>query len=130
MHCISCQSAACALLALQTSGQNLTFTHLLCIAIEIQESKMTTQSSMLHIRLDTQLKEDATQALAAMGLTTADAVRLLLHRVVSEQAFPLELKVPNAQTRAAIEEANQILAGRAARFQNEQELFDALDAKI
>jgi DNA-damage-inducible protein J len=91
---------------------------------------MTTQSSMLHIRLDTQLKEDATQALAAMGLTTADAVRLLLHRVVSEQAFPLELKVPNAQTRAAIEEANEILAGRAARFQNERELFDALDAKI
>jgi DNA-damage-inducible protein J len=91
---------------------------------------MTTQSSMLHIRLDTQLKEEATKALAAMGLSTADAVRLLFHRVVAEQALPLELKVPNLETRAAIEEASQILAHRAARFTDAQVLLGTLDAEI
>ncbi len=40
-----------------------------------------------------------------MGLSVSDAVRILLKRVVSDQAFPLELKVPNAQTCAAMEEA-------------------------
>ena len=39
-----------------------------------------------------------------MGLSVSDAVRILLKRLVNDQAFPLELKVPNAQTRAAIGE--------------------------
>lgn len=36
-----------------------------------------------------------------MGLSVSDAVRILLKRLVNDQAFLLELKVPNAQTRAA-----------------------------
>ena len=44
-----------------------------------------------------------------MGLSVSDAVRLFLRRVVVDQAFPLELKVPNAQTQAAIEESRAIL---------------------
>ncbi|MEZ7895948.1 MAG: type II toxin-antitoxin system RelB/DinJ family antitoxin, partial [Thauera sp.] len=63
------------------------------------------QSSMLHIRVDDETKIQATAALAAMGLSMSDAVRIFLKRVVNDQAFPLELKVPNAETRAAMEEA-------------------------
>ena len=63
------------------------------------------QSSMLHIRVDDEVKTQATEALAAMGLSMSDAVRIFLKRVVNDQAFPLELKVPNAETRAAMEEA-------------------------
>lgn len=70
---------------------------------------MPTNSSMLHVRLDSDLKAQATQALAAMGLSTADAVRLLFHRIVADQAFPLELKVPNAKTQAAIEEGRAMI---------------------
>ena len=40
-----------------------------------------------------------------MGLSVSDAVRILLKRVASDQAFPLELKVPNAQTRVAMAQA-------------------------
>ena len=58
---------------------------------------MTTQSAMLHVPMDTQMKRKATKALAAMGLTPSEAVRLLFHRIAVDQAFPLELKVPNAQ---------------------------------
>lgn len=56
---------------------------------------------MLHDRVDEDTKAQASEALATMGLTVSDAVRILLKRVVNDQAFPLELKVPNAQTRAA-----------------------------
>ena len=62
-------------------------------------------STMLHVRVDDEIKTQASEALAAMGLSVSDAVRILLKRVVNDQAFPLELKVPNAQTRAAMEEA-------------------------
>ena len=62
---------------------------------------MAAQTSMRHIRVDDDIEEQATQALTAMGLSVSDAVRLFLRRVVIDQAFPLKLKVPNAQTRAA-----------------------------
>jgi DNA-damage-inducible protein J len=51
-----------------------------------------------------------------MGLTTSEAVRLLFHRIVADQAFPPELKVPNQVTRDAIAEADAIAAGKSARF--------------
>ncbi|MBP8285253.1 MAG: type II toxin-antitoxin system RelB/DinJ family antitoxin [Rhodoferax sp.] len=88
---------------------------------------MTTQTSMLHVRVDDDIKEQATQALTAMGLSVSDAVRLFLRRVVIDQAFPLELKVPNAQTRAAMEESRTMMATRRARFASAEELFADLE---
>lgn len=88
---------------------------------------MATHTSMLHIRIDDDLKAQATAALEAMGLTMSDAVRLLLHRVVTDQAFPLELKVPNTRTRAAMSEADQIARARHTRFASADELFDDLE---
>ena len=84
-------------------------------------------STMLHIRVDEETKTQASEALAAMGLTVSDAVRILLKRVVNDQAFPLELKVPNAQTRAAMEEARRVMKTRAARFASAGELIDDLE---
>ena len=49
---------------------------------------MTTESSMLHVRMDTEMKQKATAALAAMGLTASEAVRLLFRRIAVDQAFP------------------------------------------
>ncbi len=88
---------------------------------------MATQSSMLHVRVDDETKAQATQALAEMGLSVSDAVRLFLRRVVTDQAFPLELKVPNAQTRAAMAEADKIARTRRARFATADELFADLE---
>ena len=85
-------------------------------------------SSMLHVRIDDSLKRNALQTLEAMGLSASDAVRLLFHRIVADQAFPLELKVPNAETRAAMEESDDILRSGRLRFGNAEELFADLDA--
>lgn len=90
---------------------------------------MNAPSSMLHVRLDNELKAKATEALAAMGLSASDAVRLLFHRIVADQAFPLELKVPNAETRAALEEVAQMKAEQRTRFANADAMFAALDGK-
>jgi DNA-damage-inducible protein J len=88
---------------------------------------MAEQTSMLHIRVDDETKAQATTALAAMGLSVSDAVRLFLRRVIADQAFPLELKVPNAQTRAAMAEADEIGRNRSARFNDARDLFDSLE---
>ena len=88
---------------------------------------MKTQSSMVHVRMDTEMKRKATEALAAMGLTASQAVRLLFHRIAVDQAFPLELKVPNAETRAAMAEVDEMVDTRAARFANADEMFAELE---
>ena len=85
-------------------------------------------SSMLHVRIDHGLKDRGNAVLEAIGLTAADAVRLFYHRLVAEQGFPLELKVPNAETTAAMAEAEQILAKRRARFAAPDALMVSLEA--
>lgn len=82
------------------------------------------QSSMLHIRIDNELKKQATETLAAQGLSVSDAARILLKRVVTEQAFPLDLKVPNALTRTAMDEALVLMQRGAARFASGEPLLN------
>lgn len=53
---------------------------------------------MLHVRIDADTKTLATEALAAMGLSVSEAVRLFLRRVVIDQGLPLEMKVLNLST--------------------------------
>jgi DNA-damage-inducible protein J len=85
------------------------------------------QTSMLHVRVDDDVKAQASEALASMGLSVSDAVRIFLKRVVNDQAFPLELKVPNAETRKAIEESRAMMKKRQARFATAEVLFNELE---
>lgn len=52
---------------------------------------MPSHTSMLHVRVDDQLKAQAAEALAGVGLTISDAVRILLTRVVHEGGLPAGL---------------------------------------
>ena len=88
---------------------------------------MSTPSSMLHVRMDSKLKRKATETLTAMGLSASDAVRLLFHRIAADQAFPLELKVPNAQTQRAMAESEEMMKRGKARFASANEMFTELE---
>lgn len=80
--------------------------------------------AVVRARIDNETKERAAVALAAMGLSISDAIRLLMTRVADEQRLPFVVKVPNAETRAAMEEAR---AMARARFVTADELFDDLE---
>ena len=84
-------------------------------------------TSMLHVRIDDDIKEQATEALSAMGFSMSDAVRLFLKRVVAEQAMPIELKVPNAETVAAMAESRAMIRAHRARFATGQALINDLE---
>lgn len=84
-------------------------------------------TTMVHVRVDEQVKAQATETLAAMGLSVSDAVRVFLMRVVADKQMPFALKVPNAETRAAMVEADEIARTRRARFDTATELFDDLE---
>lgn len=86
-------------------------------------------TTMVHVRVDEEIKAHATETLAAMGLSVSDAVRVFLMRVVAEQQMPFALKVPNTKTRAAMAEADTIARTRRTRFGTATELFDDLEKK-
>jgi len=83
-------------------------------------------SNMVHIRVDGDVKDQAAEALASMGLTVSDAVRILLTRIAAEKAMPFELRVPNRTTAEAIEAGER---GEVTRAANVQEMMALLHAE-
>ena len=75
-------------------------------------------------RIDADLKRDAMAALAEMGLTLSEAIRLLLVRVAAEKALPFDVRTPNAKTRAAIMAADR---GEFTPFDNVDDLLADLN---
>ena len=82
--------------------------------------------TVVRARIDGQVNEKAAKVLADMGLSVSDAIRLLLVRVAAEKALPFEIKVPNAETRAAIAELEQ---GTSQSFDSVAEVMADLNTK-
>ena len=85
---------------------------------------MTT--TFVRARVEEKLKEEASEVLAEFGLTVSDIVRMTLTRVARDHAVPLELKMPNAETRSAIKESRALMKKHNARFKNAPDIFKAL----
>jgi DNA-damage-inducible protein J len=81
---------------------------------------------MVHVRIDKRTKARAAKALAAMGLSVSDAVRVLLTRVAAEKSLPFEVKAPNVTTVAAMQEARH---GGLTSFRNVSDLMADLNAE-
>jgi len=86
---------------------------------------MPAADTFIRARIDSDTKEKAAAALEAMGLSISDVLRIVLRRVAADQAFPLELKVPNAETRAALEELER---GKLPRVDSVEALMKELHA--
>lgn len=86
---------------------------------------MNTADTYVRARIDANTKARATDALAAMGLSVSDAIRLLMLRIADERRLPFEVKVPNATTRKAMAELEE---GKGKRFTSIKSLMTDLNA--
>jgi DNA-damage-inducible protein J len=100
------------------------FDHRIHLRYNVTQVNMAT-TEMVHVRIDKRTKTRAAKALAAMGLSVSDAVRVLLTRVATERALPFEVKAPNAATAAAMQEARN---GKLPSFRNVRDLMADLNA--
>ena len=82
-------------------------------------------NALVQARIDDDITEEATAVLAAMGLTIADAVRLMLTRVAHEHALPFDPLIPSPETIEAMQEARR---GQLRSFDSVDELMADLDA--
>ena len=77
---------------------------------------MNARTSMIHVRIEDDTKEGRyRRARRDWGCRFRMPCGSSSKRVVADQAFPLELKVPNAATREAMQEADGIAAKTAPR---------------
>ncbi len=82
------------------------------------------KTAVISARIDPGLKHNVEQILDDLGLNMTQAITIFFKQVELQQGLPFDVKLPNAMTLTALEDA------RARRdltgFQNTQELFDDL----
>lgn len=83
-----------------------------------------TATEVVRARINPKVKKQATAVLSKMGLSVSDAIRLMLVRVVSEQALPFEVSIPNKETQDAIRAAER---GEVASFTSVKDLLADLN---
>lgn len=76
----------------------------------------------IQARVSPELKEQAEAVFNAIGMTTAEAIRVFLKQAVNSGGLPFQptAKIPNAETVAAIMELED---GGGERFQTAEDLF-------
>lgn len=78
-------------------------------------------------RVTPDLRENAEAVLDEVGLSMSELLRMTLTRVVRDKAVPFELCIPNADTRSAMAEALDIQRSRRHRFENGEDLLNAIE---
>lgn len=58
----------------------------------------------INARIDKDLKAEAEQVLAQLGLNTTDLIKLTFRQLVMRQGLPFDVKIPNDETVAALGE--------------------------
>lgn len=64
-----------------------------------------TKSEMIRARVEPELKQDAETVFSRLGLSTTQAITLFYKQVTLQQGLPFAVKIPNAETRKALQEA-------------------------
>ena len=82
-------------------------------------------NTQISVRLDAELKGKADAVLAQLGLSTSDFTRMALHQLVLRQGIPFDVKIPNAETLAAINAPRDNLP----TFKNATEVMAYIDAQ-
>ena len=85
----------------------------------------------LNIRTDKDVKEQAEQLFAELGLNMTTAINLFLRTAIRKHGIPFDLylDVPNETTTAAIEEGKRLLNDPdSPKYSNMKDLKAALDS--
>jgi DNA-damage-inducible protein J len=76
------------------------------------------KTEYVHVRIEPEIKHDAENVLAEIGLSTSDAITLFFKQIALFRGLPFPVQVPNEKTRRAIAEV---------RNREKLETFDSFD---
>jgi DNA-damage-inducible protein J len=82
------------------------------------------KTSTVQVRIEPELKASVEEILDHLGLSMSSAISLFLKQVVLHDGLPFAVKIPNAETRAAFDEIEAIIANKAnEKGQTKEELY-------
>ena len=64
-----------------------------------------TKSEMIRARVEPELKQEAETIFSKLGLSATQAITLFYKQVTLQQGLPFAVKIPNAETREALQQA-------------------------
>ncbi|HJZ43161.1 MAG TPA: type II toxin-antitoxin system RelB/DinJ family antitoxin [Hyphomicrobiaceae bacterium] len=65
------------------------------------------KDAYINARVDKRLKTRAEKVLSRVGVSTSDAITMLLHQIVLRKGLPFEARIPNEETIAAMTELSE-----------------------
>lgn len=86
-------------------------------------------ATIVQVRMDTELRDSATETFDALGLDLPTAIRVFLKKAVAVQGIPFDVRaeIPNEETRKAIENVRNGI-GLSKSFSSVAELMEDLNA--
>ncbi len=66
---------------------------------------MATKTAKINARMEPGLKEQAERILDELGISTTEAIRLYFKQIVHRRGIPFDIRIPNPETKAAMEDA-------------------------
>jgi DNA-damage-inducible protein J len=81
-------------------------------------------SAMVHVRTDKELKKEVEKIFSSLGMNTSQAINMFLRQVSLRKGLPFDVKIPNASTLAAIKDIED--GTDLTICKDENELFDSL----
>lgn len=82
------------------------------------------KSAVVKARMEPKLKEQGEEILSTLGLNPTTAITLFYTQIVRQRGLPLELKIPNEETVAALGED----VSQTKSYESADELFADLEA--
>ena len=72
------------------------------------------KTAVINVRTEPEIKERAENLYKSMGVSLTDAINMFLYKSLDYRGLPFELcrEIPNAETIAAMKEAEDITSGR------------------
>ena len=70
------------------------------------------KSAVIRARISPEVKVGVEKVLDRIGLSMSDAIGVFCHQVIMNNGIPFEVKIPNAETLAAIKEGDAMLKNK------------------
>jgi DNA-damage-inducible protein J len=81
------------------------------------------KTAMTHARLTPEVKRQAEIILKKLGISISAAQEIFYRQIIANQGIPFDLRLPNAKTIQAMEEARK---GKRKKYGSVKELFNDL----
>ena len=83
------------------------------------------KTEMIRARVEPELKREAEELFSSLGLSTTEAITLFYKQVTLHQGLPFQVRMPNAETVEALEQARD--RRRLTEYGSLEELKASID---